>query len=274
MSHPLDPIRLRLSRAEEHLNTLSARSVSLSEGDAYTFAGELDPTSHLLSVKLKEAADVPLELGLILGDFVHNTRSALDHLVYQLVLLAGGAPHERHQFPILDSEADWQSKITKNPRGMLEFVNPSLVAVIESLQPYMPGSGLPSLTVLRNFSNTDKHRLVHVGLVSLTTSPKISVDIVLPGKVTEVELRPPGDRIGPDMELAKVHVDVLFPTAGGSIRLPDDKKVNVRADLSVSVLFGPPGEEAVTGQDLRNLLGDVRATVERFSADFSVSPSA
>ena len=43
---------------------------------------------------------VRTELGLILGDYIHNLRGALDHLVNQLAVLAGQAPGRKHQFPI------------------------------------------------------------------------------------------------------------------------------------------------------------------------------
>lgn len=42
------------------------------------------------------------EWGLILGDLLHNARSALDTLVCQLAILNGKRPHRRKGFPIYD----------------------------------------------------------------------------------------------------------------------------------------------------------------------------
>ena len=43
-------------------------------------------------------ADV--EWSLILGDLLHNLRSALDHLAWQLVVDGGGTPSQDTNFPV------------------------------------------------------------------------------------------------------------------------------------------------------------------------------
>jgi hypothetical protein len=77
----------------------------------------------------------PLRLGVILGDMVHNLRSALDHLVWQAVLRNGGRPNRSHQFPICDDEKDW---------------NDACNVVMKPA----------ALSRLREISNEDKHRVV------------------------------------------------------------------------------------------------------------------
>jgi hypothetical protein len=47
------------------------------------------------------------EIGVIAGDAVHNLRSALDHLAWQLALLNTAKPHPRTQFPIARSESEF-----------------------------------------------------------------------------------------------------------------------------------------------------------------------
>jgi hypothetical protein len=90
----------------------------------------------------------------MLGDFLHNTRSALDHLVYDLVIISGGTVHSRHQFPIYTSMQGWQQGVVNSPpaNSCLGFIDPSHVAFIESVQPYQATTGIKSLEVLRRFS--------------------------------------------------------------------------------------------------------------------------
>jgi hypothetical protein len=46
----------------------------------------------------------PLRFGVILGDCVQNLRSCLDHVIWQVTRLDGGAPDNETQFPSLPSQ--------------------------------------------------------------------------------------------------------------------------------------------------------------------------
>jgi hypothetical protein len=67
---------------------------------------------------LQSAADPLLLLGALIGDVVHNLRSALDHLAWQPVLRAGGEPDWRTQFPIFSTEAAYDPKSLRQTAGM------------------------------------------------------------------------------------------------------------------------------------------------------------
>src|SRR5437879_6743083 len=77
----------------------------------------------------------PPRLSVLLGDCVHNLRSSLDHIVWQLVLANGRSPGKHAQFPILD----------KPPKGIfspndIRGVSEEARALIESVQPYQAGA--------------------------------------------------------------------------------------------------------------------------------------
>src|SRR5205807_881196 len=118
---------------------------------------------------------------------VHHARGALDHLVTQLVILSGRKPHTRHQFPVVESEDDWNRLVNppknckgRKQRGYLDFIPDTQIAVIKSAQPYVPTTGKPSLVTLQRFSNADKHRLIHASVTWLTEAPEITMEIVFP----------------------------------------------------------------------------------------------
>ena len=113
-------------------------------------------------------------VGLLVGDIVYNLRSALDHLVYQLALINTGgnvARPERTQFPICDSRLLYEKAASAD----LAEVAPDHKQVIESFQPYHPmeenisvGLYFHPLAMLRDLSNTDKHRFITPVLIPST----------------------------------------------------------------------------------------------------------
>ena len=102
-----------------------------------------------------------LRWGVIFGDAIHNFRSALDHLVWQLVLLNGETPTTANQFPICDTEADYRNKRKSQLRG----VSGPHTAHIDQMQPCrtrIPPGQVSAFAALRDLSNHDKHRLIHL----------------------------------------------------------------------------------------------------------------
>jgi hypothetical protein len=109
--------------------------------------------------------------GVLVGDACHNMRCALNYLLCSLV--PPGQIHRRHQFPILDTEHSWRSELGRSGDMMLDYIDLTHVAVIESAQPYQP-TGLQRLSTLERFSNADKHRLIHAAVSNLIDAPLCS----------------------------------------------------------------------------------------------------
>jgi len=97
-----------------------------------------------------------------LGEIVHNLRSALDHLVFQLALWNTNGSVQKDwivQFPITDNCGEFAKAKIKH----LKEVHTKHAALIERFQGYhrihsIRGSN--PLAILRDFSNMDKHRLL------------------------------------------------------------------------------------------------------------------
>src|SRR3954449_6844604 len=101
---PLRDVNLRLGRAEEHLDALREQVRSylenrpyvpvvqneaqlqrdLSSGAVARWAAD-PPGKAKISIMATEVRPVPSDVGLTAGDFIHNLRSALDHLAWQMV---------------------------------------------------------------------------------------------------------------------------------------------------------------------------------------------
>lgn len=100
--------------------------------------------------------------GIIIGEIVHDVRSALDHFVYQLVIHSTDRPpaeDNRTQFPIFLDAA----KFKKHGLNMLIGVSKKARDLIEALQPFSTGEHEKSpLWHLNQLSNIDKHRTLHL----------------------------------------------------------------------------------------------------------------
>lgn len=98
MPPSLDNPRAKLGRAEEHLKALDKEARAFGEHDPNSIVRELDTRDKWVIYRIRVAEEPPVRLGLIFGDYLYNLRSALDNLVWQLVLLAGGTPGYHHRF--------------------------------------------------------------------------------------------------------------------------------------------------------------------------------
>ena len=90
----LDGPIAKLDRAKTHFQALNKSIGAFKRSKTQDFiVTHFDPDTgeKALSLKILKEPKNP-EWGLILGDMVHNLRSALDHLVWQLVLLNGEKP--------------------------------------------------------------------------------------------------------------------------------------------------------------------------------------
>jgi hypothetical protein len=114
-----------------------------------------------------------------MGDCLHNLRSSLDHLAWQLVLADGGTPTTRTDFPIFKCEGLFREhkKSKKAPTGVVGGVSQQAAALIESLQPYNRTDGSPEehpLWVVHHLNIIDKHRRL-----SLTTLGRTNTQTTL-----------------------------------------------------------------------------------------------
>jgi hypothetical protein len=113
------------------------------------------------------ALGVPYRWGAIIGEIVHDLRSALDNLVCQLVALNGGRADVGHTFPVLAKEPangfaaqtrrQWTDARGRQRHGPLWGLSNAALAIIEAAQPFRRADGL-LLQRLHALWNLDKHR--------------------------------------------------------------------------------------------------------------------
>jgi hypothetical protein len=152
----------KFNRAKEQFDELRSEMDAFfnKEPKPHTSAGQFDSEAWEWVEEFQILEDTPVRLGVILGDVLHNLRSCLDHIVWQVTLLDGNTPDDRTQFPIASkSEAQFQTMADERIPGLSQEHR----AMVQRVQPYHRGdeASLHPLSVLADLSNIDKHRIVH-----------------------------------------------------------------------------------------------------------------
>jgi len=261
----LDGCYVKIARANKHRNELDRRIRELLDSikEAVVTETTYDTDAGQFVVWIRHAPPVPDELSAVAGDALHNLRSALDHLIYQVVWSLTGKPWEDGQFPI----AGAPDRFTKRDRETFDKLGDELTAIVMGHQPLddvadlalaVEGDELGLVTAridnnrlrfLRDLSNADKHRLLLPGFVR--------------GEDTGFTLRNPincrpkisrySDSIAlkPDTNIAFIPANTRHP----------DPYVQVDFDFRPSIGIGGGG-------DVVEALDMIRAKVQRIIGDF------
>jgi len=239
--HPLDGCFAKLERAWEHLDLLHRELGAYLERGPYRVLVQRKPDDAWY-VATMFIEDSPVRLGVVLGDFVQNLRSALDHLVWQLVLAQGGKPQRSNTFPIYRAQEDFIRDVICGPkhRAALEGIDPQsdAWAYVEGLQPHHARDPrFHGLNLLRMFSDTDKHQLVQT--VMSFPAPWAVRDILdWDPRAIPLETKtdyPAGSPLMDGAEIAELRFDPKGP----------DPQVYVKGTPALDIAFGKgfPAEE-------------------------------
>jgi len=126
--------RAKIEWARRHFDTFKGHVDTFFAQNPYVAAVRSDPEGSRYLVRIQNPPRMPSdEWALLIGDCVHNLRSALDYLVWEM---AGADPQDRTtMFPIfIDAQryrGDAHIRLRKAPE--------EVQAVIEKLQPYHCG---------------------------------------------------------------------------------------------------------------------------------------
>jgi hypothetical protein len=85
---------LKIDQAKKHLDTLEKEVRSYLSRKPFAVVPEEEPHTGDLVYKVRINESVPVQWSAIVGDIIHNLRSALDHVAYELVQ-ANGQPATR-----------------------------------------------------------------------------------------------------------------------------------------------------------------------------------
>lgn len=230
----LEGVHARLDKADEHLYVLKAAMQRFLDENPYRVISEVDADTGECVLRGQVFKRPPkLAWALLIGDTIHNLRSALDHLTWQLgrVELARlGRPEEdppdRTAFPICVAPGDFNAQRERHIGGLSSDAQTR----IENLQPYEQrpnGPRATALWVLHALWNQDKHRLLHIGQ-SATIEFGVTADVIFDYT----------------LNMGRLNALSTFDANGEIDRLPgvtDCAKLAAKLDFTYGITFDPEG---------------------------------
>jgi hypothetical protein len=131
-------IRLKIERADKHIDDLQTAVRSFLDSNPYEVAAKRDPDTRKMIYYLSRVEPVPAVLPAIVGDIIHCLRDALDHLTQQLYLVGTGGARgyrDKTSFLISPSAKDFKSRLPRIIEGMRQDAIDAIVAI----EPYVGG---------------------------------------------------------------------------------------------------------------------------------------
>jgi hypothetical protein len=152
-----EPSRLKVERAKKHVSDIDHEIRAFGDTRPYVIGAKPHRILALRHTTLfVESVDpVPLQISLIVGDAIHNLRSALDHLVWQLVLANRKHPTTKNSFIIEDPAKESDSRTFDRK---VEGIDTRAKELIRAMQPR--NSGDHTLWHINELDNADKHRVI------------------------------------------------------------------------------------------------------------------
>lgn len=162
--------RLKVSRAKYHLDEFRSACSAFAETQPYELFDEIDQATGEYVHRIRILRDIPGELSTIVGDVVHNLRSALDQTVCALVRENRRQVSKSNAFPVAPNAAKFEEACV----GRLKNVSEKAANYIRQLKPYQGGT--TELWVLSELDNMDKHNEI-VPVAAGHLEPRVQVGL-------------------------------------------------------------------------------------------------
>lgn len=246
--------QLKIERAKEHIKQFRIHVREFTETNNHNIRVHSNTNTGYDALKVIPCEAIPPEFMCIVGDAVHNLRSALDVAMSEIEFVTTGKRTADMLFPAYKTRDQLKRAITQ--RG-LEDKAPKLVIdyIVQTIQPYEGGDG-DAIWQLHRLDIEDKHRLI---------IPKLQFQWVRNIRYI--------DKTGEEFTVPEWIITnarrVFYSTA------ERDVQVTHKGHSSVSILFGNgmPFESLVIFPKLNKLAVFVSGTLSALEREFAKSQS-
>ena len=240
---------LKVKRAEKHIHELNDAWAAFLEKNPYSVSFKDDPKTGERTYSLASVKTIPEELPLIVGDAIHNLRSALDHLAHHLVAVhtKTPGPFSGIDFPVGATPQKYKAKRSR----IVKRIGRRAMYEIDRLEPYGTGRG-NHLWMLHQLDITDKHKLIlTVGSVNFVQSMPPSERAAIAKNFLGIWPTVPGAR---DVWINSPTVH--FPLKVGDVLAVRPKsEVDEEMDFPFEIAFAQP--ETAKGKSVEETLGQM-----------------
>jgi hypothetical protein len=148
--------RLKIERAKHHINDLHSRIADFGATDFYSLNAEKNIETAECRLKVEVEKPFPDDFALIIGDTVHNLKSALDVTVNEVVFRRLNRYDDYTRFPLRKTKDNLVSALNG---GLIKQASEAVVEfIVNAVKPYKGGND--ALWSLHDLNILDKHRLL------------------------------------------------------------------------------------------------------------------
>jgi hypothetical protein len=264
-SPKLSNVRDKIDRAKHHLDDIDAALKVVLGTETNTqlpIAYDFDLDRKQLIINLTKCQPIDPTLPLMIGDCIHNLRSALDHLVYRLALenQVSHIAANKTFFPIYLDKTQFDERVEKLVKP---FISASVLAEIEKSQPYS-AYDVPEeadIWILSRLDIIDKHRLL---IVAGHKFAPTAFHVSIPNGEQVHEVIP-----NPEWKSMKDGAEVIRFDLSQMPNPPSKMSVHVQMVTTVQFVDTGLACDGTLVQDaLRQCLGIVSAIVRDFGKQF------
>ena len=220
----------------------------------YQLTGDRDANTGDYLIRVR-AEPPPPQIALLVSDVLCSLRPSLDYLVFALAILDSGKRQDGTQFPICNTPKNFATK-----QGWIQALSDPHKATIEGLQPYPGRKDNEWLAVLRDRSNPDKHRHLHV-----TPSIVDGEFRVLPDFLRGVGRPTVGFAVTGSSHVGFGPPGLAPPILKAQRPQRSRNEMNVHLDLALGITFA---DSAPVVETLEILQSQVRQLIDAFKPDF------
>ena len=211
-----DSARLKIQRANDHIKDLDDKFSRFVQDNPFVPSIENDTRigNARVAVNFTKAAPPLDQYATIIGDAIHNLRTALDHMTWEMVGNDGGKQNRFLKFPTGDRQLSFE-----NACNGIQTPSPIVKTSLTALEVFPGGRGemLYQLTLL---DNADKHTVLTpvVNGSHITKLDVVRSDGTYEARLDNVDLIGSGDR-------SDIYFTISGLRDGATVRLNHDSRV-------------------------------------------------
>lgn len=225
----LSGVRAKIERANQHVHDLQAAVNTFAQRNPYRVITKVDKEAGKTIFTAQITEYIPPEISAIIGDCVHNLRTALDYIICNAVIANKRQVRKGHGFPITRSRKKFETACVSKIDGTSQEV----AQLVRRLKPYK--GGCEPFWVIHMLDALDKHQAivpVWSAYRNMTISPAADFFGIKPGEESFGLVFSPTERVCP------VYNGTELMTFSGDTRAFDSLKQYTDVNFAFEIAFG------------------------------------
>jgi len=250
--------KLKIKRAKKHISELEALLQAFHQTKPYEPIREDDAKTGEYVYRVRIHKPIPVCISAIIGDIVHNLRSALDQLICDLVLANRKQIRRGTGFPISATVKHFE----KASVGKIKGISTKADRFIRRLKPYKGGN--TPLWILHELDALDKHQGIipvaaaNVAVMANWSTPLLSVG---DGKIYIGSVPPGAKPLGTGFGIPTGFVPVCPLEDNSEIYRSVPATINEELQITILIAFGQT--QITQGEPVLETLQQLAIFIER-----------